>query len=239
MKPPILILCGGRGRRLIPLTQTLPKPLVSIHGKPILEHILDFYIQKRFDHFILCTGYKSEAIEKYIHSKKFTAHIEISHVGEKAGILKRIYEASHRLNKKNKFKNFIVAYGDTFIDINIKKMMQQHIHTKAQMTITIANIQNPFGIVQYDRENRIICYQEKPTYYYFVGHMILRVSLLNSVPSRFLNMPDGEGIVGWFEHLIDQKELFAYNHKGLKLTFNTLEEHRMAEKEMMKFYTDS
>ncbi len=66
MKPKVVILCGGRGSRLQPLTADVPKPLVQLHGKPILQHVIEFYLRHEFREFILCAGFRSEMIRGFV-----------------------------------------------------------------------------------------------------------------------------------------------------------------------------
>ena len=56
----ILLLCGGKGTRLFPLTEKLPKPLIPIKGKPIIDYIINYFVNHDLNNFIFCTGYKSE-----------------------------------------------------------------------------------------------------------------------------------------------------------------------------------
>src|SRR3989344_8278356 len=111
----VFILCGGRGRRLEPLTHRIPKPLVQLNGKPILEHIIEFYIRQSFSQFVLCTGYKSEMIEKFVSKNKFRAEIEISNLGENTSILQRLYAVRHLIDDLG-----VVTYGDTYIDLDVR-----------------------------------------------------------------------------------------------------------------------
>jgi glucose-1-phosphate cytidylyltransferase len=75
--PPVVILCGGRGTRLREETQTIPKPLVEIGGRPILWHVIRIYAEQGFEHFVLCTGHKSEMIEDFLAHDGLPAGLEI------------------------------------------------------------------------------------------------------------------------------------------------------------------
>src|ERR1700676_938731 len=60
-----IILCGGKGERLRPFTEHLPKPLVPLNGRPVLQHLLDYLSRSGVNRFVLCTGYKAECVEQF------------------------------------------------------------------------------------------------------------------------------------------------------------------------------
>ena len=66
MKPPVVILCGGRGTRLREKTESVPKPLVEIGGRPILWHVIGIYAAQGFERFLLATGYLGEMVEAFV-----------------------------------------------------------------------------------------------------------------------------------------------------------------------------
>ena len=91
----ILIMCGGKGRRLGKLTKMTPKPLIKVTNKTILELKINNYCQKGFKEFILCIGYKGELIQKIVNKFDGEVEIDFSDAGVNAGILDRLYTARH------------------------------------------------------------------------------------------------------------------------------------------------
>lgn len=231
-KTKVIILCGGKGQRLAPLTDHIPKPLVPLKEKPILQHILKFYMDRNMDKFILCTGYGAEAIEKFISVQKFKAEIEVSNIGETASMLSRLYAVRHLIDERA-----IVTYGDTFINIDISRMVEEHLKNRAALTMTVTDIRSPFGVVDAASNGGVTSFQEKPYFTYYIGHMVIEKEVLENLESRFLEKPDGEGLVELWQSLLKKKELYAYRHQGLQLTFNTWQEHQKAEEEFVKFFT--
>lgn len=229
----VVILCGGRGHRLRPLTTNLPKPLVKLNGKPILQHIMEFYTSKGLNSFILCTGFRSNAINDFITSHRFNAKIEISNAGEDASMLKRLYFVRNLINKRA-----IVTYGDTFINIDPHHILEKHYKNKTKATITIADIRSPFAIVNFDENNKVTFLEEKPCFSYYVGNIILEKEVLDNLSDDLISMPDGEGLISLFQKLIKERSLSAYKHPGFSITFNTLYEHKRAEEEFIKFFTE-
>lgn len=228
----VMILCGGYGRRLENAYPNLPKPLVPFNGKPILQHIIEFYIAKGLNNFVLCTGFNSEAIETFVSTKRFNADIELSNAGKEASILKRIHEARNLIKTRA-----IITYGDTFININPAVVLDKHDKNNADLTITIADIRSPFGLVKINESDQVIAFDEKPVFSYYIGYMIMERTLLDNINMDLLFLPDGEGLVGLFQELIKAKKINAYKHTGLQITFNTFYERQKAEEEFIRFFT--
>jgi NDP-sugar pyrophosphorylase family protein len=229
----VVILCGGRGHRLRPLTSNLPKPLVALNGKPILQHIIEFYTGKGLNRFILCAGYRADIINEFVSTHKFDAEIEVSNAGANAGMLKRLYLARDLIDEKA-----VVTYGDTFVNIDVYRMLKEHNRRKAAATITVADIRSPFGLVQFNKNYKVDSFEEKPLFQYYIGHMILEKSVLDNLDAGLISMPDGEGLIKLFQRLIKSKKLYVYKHKGLQITFNTLYERQRAEEEITRFFTE-
>lgn len=228
----VIILCGGRGYRLRPLTSNLPKPMIPLNGKPVLQHIIEFYIDKGFKEFILCTGFHADSINDFILKNKFDARIEISNAGEEAGMLKRLYMVRHLIGEKA-----IVTYGDTLVNIDPYDVIKEHDKNKAALTITTASIRSPFGLVQFDKNNKVTSYEEKPVFSYYIGHMVMEKAILDDIGEDLIGMPDGKGLICLFHKLIKEKRLNTYRHTGLHITFNTMYEREKAEEEFVKFFT--
>ena len=108
----VLILCGGKGLRLRPLTKKLPKPLIKIKNKSILENIINYFKKYKVENFIIASGYKHKMINRFIKTKYKNLQIKTLYSGVNADIIVRL----KKLSKYSK-KNLLVCYGDTLIDI--------------------------------------------------------------------------------------------------------------------------
>lgn len=75
MKPPVVILCGGRGTRLREKTESVPKPLVEIGGRPIVWHVIGIYAAQGFDRFLLATGYLGDQVERFVAAEDWPAPV--------------------------------------------------------------------------------------------------------------------------------------------------------------------
>jgi glucose-1-phosphate cytidylyltransferase len=114
----VLILCGGKGERLKPLTESVPKPLIKIKGRPILSYLLSHFESYGFRKFVIAVGYRSEAIIRYFEQNHRNIEIEISDSGD-ADIVKRIKDAAGYLTG-----DFIVCYGDTLADVDLYSLIR-------------------------------------------------------------------------------------------------------------------
>src|SRR3989344_1292210 len=107
----VVILAGGLGIRLRPLTQSLPKPMVLIKGKPFLEYQLEMLKKNGFKDFILCTGYLGEKIEEYFgNGEKIGIHIKYSKENMPLGTGGALKNGQKLLEDE-----FILVYGDSFL----------------------------------------------------------------------------------------------------------------------------
>lgn len=228
----VVVLCGGRGTRLKPLTDLVPKPMVPVHGRPMLDHIIELLSGKGLQHFILCIGYHGDVIRDHYASAGPMPWMEFSDSGEQASMLQRLMDIRPRIGER-----FLCVYGDTFIDINLDELMARHQELGATATIVTAKVQNPFGLVRIDEPGHVTFFEEKPLMTYYVGCLLAERSILDQVDADMLALPDGQGLVALLKKLIGQGRLAAYDHTGLQLSFNTLTEHEQVEEQLGRFYT--
>ena len=230
-KNSILIMCGGRGKRLGKAAESLPKPLMKIGDRTILEHKLKRYSDSGFRNFVVCLGYKGGMIKEALKGLDFSGTCVFSDAGEPAGILKRLYVARELFRD-----TVILTYGDTYSAIDLGDLSRAHEEGGNEATIVVAPIQNPFGIVEFDKENKVTSFTEKAVLNYYIGYAVINKSALGLVPSGVIGMPDGEGLVAFYKILAEKRKLGVYYHAGLQITFNTRDELEIARKKF-SFYT--
>jgi len=227
-----IILCGGKGTRLRPLTESVPKTLVNLNGKPCLHHIIESYIRRGYRRFILCIGYRGDMIVDFIQKQPFDIGVEFSNAGEEASILERIYQAKSLMGERA-----FIAYGDTLIDVNLGKMLSEHLASRTSVTLTTAAVKSPFGLVTVDEDKWILSFEEKPIQPCYVGHMLMERDVLDEVEPDLLRRPDGDGLVLLFQRLASQKRIKVYPYVGPQITFNTQQELDHAERDLVTFFT--
>ena len=186
----IIIMAGGKGTRLLPLTKNTPKPMLKIHGKPILQLIIEKSVQEDFCDITISVNYLRDKIISYFgNGSKFGA--EIKYLEEKtpmgtAGSLSLLQSIEE--------KNFIVTNADIITDIKFRDILEFHqLHgAHATMIVREHEIQNPFGVVNaYGFE--LNGFDEKPIYKSLIntGIYIFSSEVLNYLPKNcFLDMPD-------------------------------------------------
>jgi glucose-1-phosphate cytidylyltransferase len=229
---PVAILCGGRGVRLRPATDRIPKPLVPLNGRPILDYIMDFYLGKGIERFVFCVGYRGDDIRSRYDGRIRRATLEFSDLGPDASMLTRIVAVRHLARPR-----LMVSYGDTFTSLDLHAMVEQHVERRALATIVTAPIRSPFGLVTFDSEDRVTSFEEKPVLHYYIGHFLLETAVLDHATQAMIEKPDGLGLVELFEVLAGRGQLSRFDHQGLQITFNTESELRRAEEDLGRFYT--
>ena len=145
-----IILAGGRGKRLKPVTDYVPKPLVPIKNIPIIEWQIKYLKKFGVSEVIICSGYKTEMIENYLNMKNMGVKIKFSIEKYPLGTGGAIKKAG----KMIKDKSFFVINGDTITNIDLKKL------SKKPNTIAAIELRTKFGILEMDND-KIINFREK------------------------------------------------------------------------------
>ena len=231
MKSKIIILCGGRGKRLGHITSKIPKPLVKVGNLSMIEHKINYYKKQGIKDFIFCVGYKSNVLKKFL--KKKCKNPIFFDGGINAGILKRIYLAREVINTST-----IISYGDTIAKINFNNLLRQHKKSRAILSIVVAPIRNPFGIVDWNLKKKATQFEEKPTLNHFIGYAVIEPNIFNYLSKDIINLKDGKGIVKAIQKLILKKLVNVYKFEGLQLiTINSLNELKIARAKIGKYFT--
>jgi mannose-1-phosphate guanylyltransferase len=169
-----MILAGGKGTRVRPITDTLPKPMIPIVGRPLMEFLIDLLRQHGFDQIIVSTAYLSDAIESYFREgTRFGVQIGYSFEGHheggravpeglgSAGGLKKVQEFSGFFDD-----TFAVLCGDAIIDLDLTAALAFHRERKAIATIVLKDLPRSqvgsYGVVKTAPDGRILQFQEKP-----------------------------------------------------------------------------
>jgi NDP-sugar pyrophosphorylase family protein len=156
-----MILAAGVGSRLDPLTRNLPKPLVPIVNRPVMEHIIELLRKHGFNEIMINLHYLGDQIESYFgNGDRLGVEIHWSHEDQlwgDAGSLKRVEEFF-------KDETFIVVGGDDLADFDLTRLMKTHKEKKALSTIALSLVDDPseYGIVLLNEEGRITKFLEKP-----------------------------------------------------------------------------
>jgi glucose-1-phosphate cytidylyltransferase len=157
---PVVILCGGRGTRLREKTESIPKALVEIGGRPILWHVISIYNCQGFNRFLLLTGYKGEQIESWVATSPWPDRVDVScmDTGLDTPTGGRIKLAEERLGGER----FSATYADGVADIDLESLVSFHREGEALATVTVVRPELQFGVADLDENNLVRGFHEKP-----------------------------------------------------------------------------
>lgn len=222
----VVLMAGGLGTRLRPLTYSVPKPLLKVGDKPIIETIMQNFSKYGFNDFILSVNYKAEMFEDYFgDGSKFGFNIEYIHEP------KRLGTAGALSLMRDKLKDdFFVMNGDLLTNANFEHLLKFHQENNADGTMCVReyDFQVPYGVVDVD-DGKVVSITEKPTHTFFVsaGIYMLNPTVLTYIPDdQFYDMPT------LFEELIkNDKHAVSYPLREYWLDIGRMEEFERANQE--------
>ncbi|WP_342442478.1 nucleotidyltransferase family protein [Lysinibacillus sp. FSL K6-0075] len=186
----VILMVGGLGTRLRPLTNEIPKPMLKVGKAPIIETIIRRFKEQGFQDFILAVNYKKEVIQNYLQDgKSFDVNIDYIEENQRlgtAGALSLI---------QDKFSSpVIIMNGDILTNVNFNNLIENHISSKACATVCVReyDYQIPYGVV-ITENNHLVDIQEKPIHKYLMnaGIYILNPEIIQDIPKNTLfDMPD-------------------------------------------------
>jgi glucose-1-phosphate cytidylyltransferase len=159
VKPPVVILCGGRGTRLRERTESVPKALVEIGGRPILWHVIQIYAAQGFERFLLATGYMGEAVAEFAAAERWPEGVEVECVdtGLDTPTGGRVATLADRLRDGT----FCATYADGVADIDLEALLGFHREQGAPATVTVVRPNLQWGVAAL-RGDAVTGFVEKP-----------------------------------------------------------------------------
>tara|TARA_Y100000768_G_C23923979_1_gene656481 strand:+ start:627 stop:1349 length:723 start_codon:yes stop_codon:yes gene_type:complete len=226
----MIILCGGKGKRMGALSKKIPKAMIKLGNKTLIEHKLEHYRSQGIKKIIYCLGYKSKTLKKFLLKKKKFGIFD--NAGLNAGILKRIFSVKHLIKKDT-----IISYGDTLAKIKFKKLLLNHKKSKCLLTLVVAPIQNPFGIVKWNNKRLANGFDEKPILNHFIGYAVISPKFFNSLKNNIINMKDGHGLVKAINIYIKKRKVNVFTFGDLQITVNSPDDLNKAKTTFKKYFT--
>jgi dTDP-glucose pyrophosphorylase/predicted transcriptional regulator len=222
----VVLMVGGLGTRLRPLTDKTPKPMLKVGDKPILETIILNFKKYGFTEIILSVSYKADVIEDYFgNGSKFGVNIEYVHEEKRMGTAGALSLIREKLSDP-----FFVMNGDLLTNINFEHMIDYHLSNNSCATMGVReyDFQVPYGVVNVDGIN-IKSIEEKPVHNFYVsgGVYVLDSKVLNFIPeNEFFDMPT------LFEKIIkDNKKTISFPIREYWLDIGRVEEFKKANNE--------
>ena len=184
-KNSVVIMAGGKGIRLKPFTEVLPKPLIPIGNKTALEHIIDNFFDNGFNNFYISVNFKSKLIKAYLEELKLEKKIKINFIEEKKPLGT---SGSLSLIKKKINSDIFVINCDTILKVDFDEILNFHKIQKNYITViaSLKNIEVPYGVCKSKKNGDLIKIIEKPKKNYLVntGFYIIKDKVLKLMPSN-------------------------------------------------------
>ena len=220
-----IILCGGKGVRLRPLTNDIPKPLINIDNKPILSHVIKHLRTHGIKKFIIATGYQSNKIKEFMEETYVDLDYKLVDSGD-VGILARVQDCIKGINS-----DFLLCYGDTISDINLTDLVKFHRKNAKSVTISSFPIMIPFGVMEVDKNNNVKSFNEKP-----ILQNVMNIGYYYFNKEDYGMIERNNGIIELLNSLIKSQDLKCYKHNGIHITINTLAELEIANENIKKIF---
>ena len=227
----VVLMVGGLGKRLRPLTETTPKPMLPVGGKPILQTIVEKFVRHGFVNIVMCVGYKSNIIQDFFDDgSKFGANIEYILEDKRMGTAGALSILTTKPNEP-----FFVMNGDLLTNVNFEHLFEFHTLNNAMATMCVReyDFEVPYGVVNVENE-KILSIEEKPIQKFFVsaGIYMLDAKCIDLIPKdEFYDMPT------LFEKLIGQNEnVISFPLREYWLDIGRMEEYEKANKEYLEVF---
>jgi glucose-1-phosphate cytidylyltransferase len=255
-KIPVVILAGGLGTRLSEETYNFPKPMVPVGGIPIIVHIMDYYANFGHCHFIICGGYKIEDLKNYFLTLPYVEkNLEISFSSSqhnitvksnkntffchrnhwKVTILEtglhsmtgyRVAQAIEYLNDNTSYEHVCLTYGDGLTDANLHDELNFHLANQNYATVLGVHSSGRFGVLEFDEQDNVIKFAEKPKEYINGGYFILKKGFEKFLPK---NDPSCVFEKEPLQNMAEAKELKMFRHSGFWQCMDTKRDKDMLE----------
>ncbi len=240
----VVILCGGKGTRLREETEFRPKPLVEVGGVPLLVHIMKHYSAYGHKEFILCLGYKGDAIKDYFLEFDSKEDIEVN---LKEKIVRRLSNTElpdwkvicantglnsatgSRIKQIQKYignEDFMVTYGDGVSNLDINDLIKFHNAHGKIGTVTTVPPRTRFGRLTVGDNHKVSSYEKKTTVHdgwIDGGFFVFKNKIFDHLEEREDCELEGHGI----KRLAEQGELLAYKHTGFWHCVDTIRDHEL------------
>ncbi|MEA1924752.1 MAG: nucleotidyltransferase family protein [Candidatus Altiarchaeota archaeon] len=223
-----VILAGGRGTRMRPFTYEIPKPLIPVQGKPLIQHTIDLLMKYNIREVIFSIGYLGDKIREHFgNGNKFGVKISYVEEEEALGTAGPLNLMKDQLNE-----SFIMFNGDILANIDLFDFIKFHTRHRGLATIALKNISEPSGYGAVKMEGSVITeFMEKPQEQ--LKHGLINAGVYVMEPEVVEYIPKGKVMMEHdvFPRLAEEGKLYGYPFKGQWLDTGTHESYEKAIKE--------
>ena len=174
-------MAGGKGTRLEPFTNVLPKPLVPINEKPVIEHIIEKFVENKVSNFFITSNYKSKILKAYFQEKKPKFKLSFIDEPKPLGTAGGLSLLEGKLKKP-----FIVTNCDIIINVNFEDLMNFHTTNGNDVTLVVSSKEHiiPYGTCRLTKQGFLKKIVEKPKFDFFVnvGLYVFNPNLIKLIP---------------------------------------------------------
>ena len=225
-----VILAGGFGTRLRPITYSCPKPMLPVGGRPFLEYLMNFLKTYGITDVILCLHYLAERVSEYFgDGTNFGLRIKYSVEKEPLGTAGAIKNVEDFLDE-----SFLVLNGDTYMDLNLQEMLSFHRNKKALGTIALVKVKDPlrYGVVNVSEDRRITSFSEKAYAnegYVNAGVYIFEKRILDYIPNHVKVSLEREIL----SKLLNDERLYGFLSEGYFIDIGVPDDYVRFQKEAL------
>ena len=222
-----LIIAGGEGERLRPLTDDRPKNMVPVAGRPIVERQLEWLRENGVTDAVFLCGYKADVLQAHVgDGSSFGVRVQYSVETEplgRGGALKQGFALV-----PDGEETIIACNGDILTDQTLADMIASHDARGASASVMLTPLKSPYGVVDVDEDGRITSFREKPVLPYWINAGIYVLSR-----SFFALLPDkGDHETETFPALADEGKLFGFKSEAYWRPVDTIKDVSEAEREL-------
>jgi glucose-1-phosphate cytidylyltransferase len=217
----VIILCGGKGSRIYPFSEYFPKPMMPIHGRPILVHLMQIYARQGVRRFVLAAGHRKEMLFDYFDGRFPEWEIKILDTGAEADTGDRILACMDQVDQQ-----FFATYGDGLGNVDLTALREFHNASGGLATVTAVPLRSQYGTLHFNDAGRVDSFTEKP---------VIRDSWINAGFFIF----DKQVMEHWEGHSLESEvlpklaargELYTYQHHGFWKSMDTSKDQQEMER---------
>ena len=178
-------MAGGKGTRLKPFTQILPKPLIPLRDRPVIEHIIESFTKYGVSNFLITINYKSRIIKSFFEEAKMKYSIKFLEETKPLGTVGGLRKHADRFNEP-----FFVTNCDTILNVDYEDLYKFHKKNNNDITLVAStkDFEIPYGVCELNKKGTLLKIKEKPKFNFLsnTGLYVLNPKTLNSVPKNKL-----------------------------------------------------